>query len=66
MGILELVILGFAVNVLCAYVLYQAAQRTGRRPWVWAIVGLLTSIIGLIVWRVAEGPILAPGSRSYE
>ena len=65
MGYTMLVVTALVVGAVCGYALYVAAQRDGRSPWVWGIVGLLTNIVGVVIYRVAVGPItlgdLAPG-----
>ncbi|MCO5222578.1 MAG: hypothetical protein M9947_13510 [Thermomicrobiales bacterium] len=60
MGLISLLLMALAIGAVCAYVLYTAAQRDNRNPLVWGIVGLLTNIIGVIVYRFAVGPILKP------
>ena len=60
---MDLIMLGLTalvIGAVCGFALYSAAKRDGRSPWVWGIVGLLTNIIGVVVYRFAVGPIMKP------
>jgi hypothetical protein len=52
------VAIALATGALCGYLLYRAAEREHRNPWVWGIVGLLTNVIGLLVFRLTVGRIV--------
>lgn len=60
MGYTMFVVTALVIGAVCGYALYTAAQRDGRSPWVWGVVGLLTNIIGVVIYRVAVGPIMKP------
>lgn len=60
MGYTMFVVTALVIGAVCGYALYAAAQRDGRSPWVWGVVGLLTNIIGVVIYRVAVGPIMKP------
>lgn len=60
MGYTMLVITALVIGLVCAYALYTAAQRDGRSAVVWGVVGLLTNVIGVVVYRLTVGPILKP------
>lgn len=53
-------ITALVIGAVCAYALYSAAKRDGRHPLVWGVVGFLTNIIGVVIYRVAVGPIMKP------
>lgn len=59
-GVIMLVVTGLVIGVVCGYWLYRAAERDGRSPIVWGVVGFLTSVIGVIAYRLAVGPIVKP------
>jgi hypothetical protein len=50
--------IALAIGVVCGYVLYRAAERERRSPWVWGIVGFLTNVVGLLIFRLTVGPIV--------
>ncbi len=50
--------IALAIGLFCAYVLYRAAEREDRNPWVWGVAGLLTNIIAIVVFRFRVGPIV--------
>jgi hypothetical protein len=56
MGLVELLIIGLVVGGVCGAVLFQSAQATGRHPWLWGAIGLFTTVIGLLIWRIFVGP----------
>lgn len=50
--------IALAIGVLCAWLLYRAAQREGRNPWVWGLAGFLTNVVALVVFQLRVGPIV--------
>lgn len=59
-GVIMLAVTALVIGGVCGYWLYKAAERDHRSPLVWGAVGFLTSIIGVVVYRVAVGPIVKP------
>jgi hypothetical protein len=60
MGYVMLGVMALVIGAVCGFALYSAAQRDGKSPLVWGIVGLLTNIIGVVVYRFTVGPIMKP------
>lgn len=58
MGYIGFFAIALTCAVVCAYVLYNAALRDKRNPWVWGAVGLLANVIGLLIYRFAVGRII--------
>ncbi len=42
------------LNIVCAVICYFLAEKKGRDPILWAVVGLVLSIIGPIILLVLE------------
>ncbi len=60
MGFVMLGVMGLVIGAVCGAALYGAAQRDGKSPLVWGIVGFLTNVIGMVVYRVKVGAIMKP------
>ncbi len=60
MGLVMLGLTALVIGAVCGFSLYSAAQRDGKSPLVWGLVGLLTNIIGVVVYRFTVGPIMKP------
>ncbi len=60
MGLVMLGLMALVIGAVCGFALYGAAKRDGRSPLVWGVVGFLTNIIGVIIYRFAVGPIMKP------
>ena len=58
MGYVMLVITAMVIGAVCGYSLYNAAKRDHRSPIVWGVAGFLTNIIGVVIYRLAVGPIV--------
>ena len=50
--------IALVIGLFCGATLYSAALRDHRNRWVWGVVGLLTNVIGLLVYRLAVGRII--------
>ena len=60
MGFVMLGVMGLVIGAVCGAALYGAAQRDGKSPLVWGIVGFLTNVLGMVGYRLKVGPIMKP------
>lgn len=60
MGYVMLGIMALVIGAVCGFALYGAAERDKRSPIVWGVIGFLTNIIGVVVYRLMVGPIMKP------
>jgi hypothetical protein len=60
MGWIMLLVMAGVIGAVCGWSLYTAAVRDKRNPVVWGVAGFLTNIIGVVVYRLAVGPIMKP------
>ena len=58
MGYISLAFMALAIGLLCGYVLYNAARKHHRNPWVWSIVGLVLNVFGLMIFRFTVGKLV--------
>jgi hypothetical protein len=47
-----LVLVGFAIQLYIVYFLYTDANVRGQSGVLWAVIGLFTGLMGLIVWLI--------------
>jgi hypothetical protein len=47
-----LVLVGFAIQLYIVYFLYTDANVRGQSGVLWAVIGLFTGLLGLIVWLI--------------
>lgn len=55
MGYISLFLMIIAAGVLCAYVLYNAAEKHDRHRWLWAIIGFFGNVFGIMAFRIFVG-----------
>ena len=54
-------IVGIIIGGLIAYFVYNDAQKRGMNAVVWAIVGFLFGLIGVIIYLIARKPVVEGG-----